>query len=106
MQCKDTNCPHCDSHAECVAICDAAVTCNNPDFIEERKKMNKAPARVVIVVNGGVVTNVYSDDPEIEVDLLDYDEMKLFDEDSEDGDYCHYLILEDNIEDMTELEIN
>ena len=63
-------------------------------------------SRVVIVVNGGVVTSVYSDDGSIKVDILDYDEMKLFDEDSEDGDYCHYLILEDNIEDMTELEIN
>ena len=63
-------------------------------------------SRVIIVVNGGVVTSVYSDDPETEVDLLDYDEMKLFDEDSEDGDYCHYLILEDNIEDMTQLYIN
>ena len=63
-------------------------------------------SRIVIVVNGGVVTSVFSDDGEIEVDILDYDEMKLFDEDSEDPDYCHYLILEDEIEDMTELEIN
>ena len=60
-------------------------------------------SRVVIVINGGVVTSVFSDDEEIEVDILDYDEMKLFDEDSEDPDYCHMLILEDEIEDMEEI---
>ena len=65
--------------------------------------MDKGPARIVIVVSGGVVTNVYSDDEEIEADILDYDEMKLFDEDSEDPDYCHMLILEDDIDDMTEI---
>ena len=60
-------------------------------------------SRVVIVVNGGVVMSVFSDDEEIEVDILDYDEMKLYDEDSEDPDYCHMLILEDEIDDMTEI---
>ena len=60
-------------------------------------------SRVVIVVNGGVVTSVFSDDEEIEVDILDYDEMKMYDEDSEDPDYCHMLILEDEIDDMEEI---
>ena len=60
-------------------------------------------SRVVIVVSGGVVTSVFSDDEEIEVDILDYDEMKMYDEDSEDPDYCHMLILEDEIDDMTEI---
>ena len=63
-------------------------------------------SRVVIVVNGGVVTSVFSDDEEIEVDILDYDEMKMYDEDSEDPDYCHMLILEDEINDMTDLDLN
>lgn len=63
-------------------------------------------SRVIIVVNDGVVTSVYSDDGHIEVDILDYDEMSKFDEDSDDGDYCHYLILEDNIDDMVELDVN
>lgn len=60
-------------------------------------------SRVVIVIRGGAVTSVFSDDEEIEVDILDYDDMKLYDEDSEDPDYCHMLILEDEIDDMTEI---
>ena len=60
-------------------------------------------SRVVVVIRGGAVTSVFSDDEEIEVDILDYDDMKLYDEDSEDPDYCHMLILEDEIDDMTEI---
>jgi len=35
---------------------------------------------IIIELRGGLVTTVYSDDPMIEVDILDYDDLDSLDE--------------------------
>lgn len=54
--------------------------------------MKNGKATVICVVYGGVLSSVYSDDPDIQVELLDYDDMDMTDIDSEE--YQDYKRLE------------
>lgn len=36
--------------------------------------------KVIILCSGGLINNVYSDDPELEVEVLDYDELEYLEE--------------------------
>ena len=54
-------------------------------------------SRVIVVVEDGIVTDVYADNGDVEVEILDYDTMKFFDKESDDPQYCHMLVLEKEI---------
>lgn len=56
------------------------------------KKNDHKGATVICVVDGGVLTAVYSTSPDISVDLLDYDNMTAADPESEE--YRMYQELE------------
>lgn len=51
--------------------------------------------RIIIVISGGALQDVYSNNPNIDVSLLDYDNMKCADENSEE--YDGYVALEAEI---------
>lgn len=42
-------------------------------------------ARIIITVDGGLVSSVVSDDEDIDVDILNYDNMKMADNDELEG---------------------
>lgn len=51
--------------------------------------------RVIIVISGGALQDVYSNNASIDISLLDYDNMKCAEEDS--AEYEGYIALETEI---------
>ena len=58
-------------------------------------------SKIIVVVDGGSVTDVYTDNEEVDVEILDYDVMKFFDKESDDPQYLHMIELEKETEAMT-----
>ncbi|OPY71431.1 MAG: hypothetical protein A4E63_01552 [Syntrophorhabdus sp. PtaU1.Bin050] len=57
--------------------------------------MSDERIRIIVEVSGGVVQSIHSDSDKIDIDILDYDNMRAAEEDPAAGEeYEYYLKLE------------
>jgi len=57
--------------------------------------------KTIVVVQGGIVTNVFAENHKLEVEVLDYDNKNACEDCGRDDEYNYYCNLEKQSENMT-----